>query len=87
MVAAQGGDRLALLSLGYKHYQGVNIYPQDLELSYTYYRDAAVKTERDQHAAKEDQVKEKSVIGIISQVSILVHVISFVIFYTHPPLK
>uniref|UniRef100_A0ABM5GHS8 Protein sel-1 homolog 3 n=1 Tax=Pogona vitticeps TaxID=103695 RepID=A0ABM5GHS8_9SAUR len=55
LVAAQGGDRLALMSLGYKHYQGIHNYPQDLELSYAYYSDVAVKTPRDQHMIDEDQ--------------------------------
>ncbi|XP_044274056.1 protein sel-1 homolog 3 isoform X3 [Varanus komodoensis] len=55
LVAAQGGDRLALMNLGYKHYQGVNGYPQDLELAYAYYSDVAVKTPRDQHAIDRNQ--------------------------------
>ncbi|XP_053107817.1 protein sel-1 homolog 3 isoform X2 [Hemicordylus capensis] len=56
LVAAQGADRLALLSLGYKHYQGIHGYPRDLEMSYAYYSDVAVKTPRDhQHTAKGNQ--------------------------------
>lgn len=57
LVAAQGGDRLALLNLGYKHYQGINSYPRDLELSYAYYSDVAVKTPPDHHATKGNQVQ------------------------------
>ncbi|XP_042324356.1 protein sel-1 homolog 3 isoform X2 [Sceloporus undulatus] len=55
LVAAQGGDRLALMNLGYKHYQGINHYPRDLELSYAYYSDVAVKTPHDQNTADGDQ--------------------------------
>ncbi|XP_008117030.2 protein sel-1 homolog 3 isoform X1 [Anolis carolinensis] len=55
LVAAQGGDRLALMNLGYKHYQGINDYPRDLELSYAYYSDVAVKTPHDQNTAEGDQ--------------------------------
>ncbi|XP_054855526.1 protein sel-1 homolog 3 [Eublepharis macularius] len=55
LIAAQGGDRLALISLGYKHYQGINGYPRDLELSYAYYSDVAVKTPRDHQRAEGDQ--------------------------------
>ncbi|XP_062991190.1 protein sel-1 homolog 3 [Elgaria multicarinata webbii] len=55
LVAAQGGDRLALMNLGYKHYQGINGYPRDLEVSYAYYSDVAVKTPRDQHTMDGDQ--------------------------------
>ncbi|XP_077157605.1 protein sel-1 homolog 3 [Paroedura picta] len=55
LIAAQGGDRLALISLGYKHYQGINGYPHDLELSYAYYSDVAVKTPHDHQTAEGDQ--------------------------------
>ncbi|KAL8207563.1 UNVERIFIED_CONTAM: hypothetical protein K2H54_058974 [Gekko kuhli] len=55
LIAAQGGDRLALISLGYKHYQGINGYPRDLEMSYAYYSDVAVKTPRDHQHAEGDQ--------------------------------
>ncbi|ETE61466.1 Protein sel-1-like 3 [Ophiophagus hannah] len=46
LVAAQEGDRLALMNLGYKHYRGVSNYPQDLEVSYAYYSDALVEAIR-----------------------------------------
>uniref|UniRef100_A0ACB8E6J0 Protein sel-1 3 n=1 Tax=Sphaerodactylus townsendi TaxID=933632 RepID=A0ACB8E6J0_9SAUR len=55
LIAAQGGDRLALISLGYKHYQGINGYPRDLELSYAYYSDVAAKTPRDHQHLEGDQ--------------------------------
>ncbi|XP_070613089.1 protein sel-1 homolog 3 isoform X2 [Erythrolamprus reginae] len=55
LVAAQEGDRLALMNLGYKHYRGINNYPQDLEVSYAYYSDVALKTPRDQQSRGGDQ--------------------------------
>ncbi|XP_063166545.1 protein sel-1 homolog 3 [Candoia aspera] len=55
LVAAQEGDRLALMNLGYKHYRGINNYPQDLEVSYAYYSDVALKTPHDQHTGEGDQ--------------------------------
>ncbi|XP_061440314.1 protein sel-1 homolog 3 isoform X2 [Rhineura floridana] len=55
LLAAQGGDRLALMNLGYKHYQGINSYPRDLEVSYAYYSDVARKTQHDQHTVEGDQ--------------------------------
>uniref|UniRef100_A0A8C5SFF7 SEL1L family member 3 n=1 Tax=Laticauda laticaudata TaxID=8630 RepID=A0A8C5SFF7_LATLA len=55
LVAAQEGDRLALMNLGYKHYQGVSNYPRDLEVSYAYYSDVALKTPRDQQSGGRDQ--------------------------------
>nr|XP_056711082.1 protein sel-1 homolog 3 [Euleptes europaea] len=55
LIAAQGGDRLALISLGYKHYQGINGYAPDLEISYAYYSDVAAKTPHDHQHAEGDQ--------------------------------
>ncbi|NXG46730.1 SE1L3 protein, partial [Psilopogon haemacephalus] len=55
LVGAQGNERLAVMSLGYKHYQGINNYPLDLELSYAYYSNIALKTSLDQHTIKGEQ--------------------------------
>uniref|UniRef100_A0A674I5I4 SEL1L family member 3 n=1 Tax=Terrapene triunguis TaxID=2587831 RepID=A0A674I5I4_9SAUR len=55
LVGAQRSERLAVMNLGYKHYQGINNYPLDLELSYAYYNDIALKTSLDQHSTKGDQ--------------------------------
>uniref|UniRef100_K7GEM7 SEL1L family member 3 n=1 Tax=Pelodiscus sinensis TaxID=13735 RepID=K7GEM7_PELSI len=55
LVGAQGSERLSVMNLGYKHYKGINNYPLDLELSYAYYSDIALKTSFDQHAIKGDQ--------------------------------
>lgn len=58
LVGAQGNERLSVMNLGYKHYQGINNYPLDLELSYAYYSNIAIKTSLDQHNIKGEQVKE-----------------------------
>ncbi|NWH79598.1 SE1L3 protein, partial [Piaya cayana] len=55
LVGAQGSERLAMMNLGYKHYQGINNYPLDLELSYAYYSNIAIKTSLDQHTIKGEQ--------------------------------
>ncbi|XP_067418659.1 protein sel-1 homolog 3 isoform X2 [Emydura macquarii macquarii] len=55
LVGAQRSERLSVINLGYKHYQGINNYPLDLELSYAYYSDIALKTSLDQHTTKGDQ--------------------------------
>ncbi|OXB82919.1 UNVERIFIED_CONTAM: hypothetical protein H355_003361 [Colinus virginianus] len=55
LVGAQGSERLAVMNLGYKHYQGINNYPLDLELSYAYYSNIAIKTSLDQHTIKGEQ--------------------------------
>lgn len=43
------------MNLGYKHYQGVDDYPLDWELSYAYYSNIATKTPLDQHTLQGDQ--------------------------------
>ncbi|XP_067154262.1 protein sel-1 homolog 3 isoform X1 [Apteryx mantelli] len=55
LVGAQGNERLSVMNLGYKHYQGINNYPLDLELSYAYYSNIAIKTSLDQHTITGEQ--------------------------------
>ncbi|XP_036620786.1 protein sel-1 homolog 3 [Trichosurus vulpecula] len=55
LVGAQGSERLSAMNLGYKHYQGVDDYPLDWELSYAYYSNIATKTPLDQHTLQGDQ--------------------------------
>ncbi|KAM7326297.1 hypothetical protein ACRRTK_014775 [Alexandromys fortis] len=55
LVGGQGSERLSSLNLGYKHYQGVDSYPLDWELSYAYYSNIATKTPLDQHTLQGDQ--------------------------------
>ncbi|XP_040342469.1 protein sel-1 homolog 3 isoform X5 [Herpailurus yagouaroundi] len=55
LVGGQGSERLSSMNLGYKHYQGVDNYPLDWELSYAYYSNIATKTPLDQHTLQGDQ--------------------------------
>uniref|UniRef100_A0A8C3WNX3 SEL1L family member 3 n=1 Tax=Catagonus wagneri TaxID=51154 RepID=A0A8C3WNX3_9CETA len=55
LVGGQGSERLSSMNLGYKHYQGVDKYPLDWELSYAYYSSVATKTPLDQHTLQGDQ--------------------------------
>jgi TPR repeat protein len=55
LVGGQGSERLSSMNLGYKHYQGVDSYPLDWELSYAYYSNIATKTPLDQHTLQGDQ--------------------------------
>lgn len=57
LVGGQGSERLSSMNLGYKHYQGVDNYPLDWELSYAYYSNIATKTPLDQHTLQGDQVR------------------------------
>lgn len=59
LVGGQGSERLSLMNLGYKHYQGVDSYPLDWDLSYAYYSDIAAKTPLDQHTLQGDQVQQR----------------------------
>uniref|UniRef100_A0A8C2UU04 SEL1L family member 3 n=2 Tax=Chinchilla lanigera TaxID=34839 RepID=A0A8C2UU04_CHILA len=55
LVGGQGSERLSSMNLGYKHYQGIDNYPLDWELSYAYYSSIATKTPLDQHTLQGDQ--------------------------------
>uniref|UniRef100_I3LPM2 Protein sel-1 homolog 3 n=1 Tax=Sus scrofa TaxID=9823 RepID=I3LPM2_PIG len=55
LVGGQGSERLSSMNLGYKHYQGIDKYPLDWELSYAYYSNIATKTPLDQHTLQGDQ--------------------------------
>lgn len=60
LVGGQGSERLSSMNLGYKHYQGVDNYPLDWELSYAYYSNIATKTPLDQHTLQGDQVQKRN---------------------------
>lgn len=60
LVGGQGSERLSSMNLGYKHYQGIDNYPLDWELSYAYYSNIATKTPLDQHTLQGDQVRERN---------------------------
>uniref|UniRef100_A0A8C0CA46 Protein sel-1 homolog 3 n=1 Tax=Balaenoptera musculus TaxID=9771 RepID=A0A8C0CA46_BALMU len=55
LVGGQGSERLSSMNLGYKHYQGIDHYALDWELSYAYYSNIATKTPLDQHTLQGDQ--------------------------------
>lgn len=61
LVGAQGDDRLAVMKLGYKHYQGIDNYPQDLDLSYAYYSNIAKKTAFDLQTFQGEQAYVETV--------------------------
>lgn len=74
LVGAQGNERLSVMNLGYKHYQGINNYPLDLELSYAYYSNIAIKTSLDQHNIKGEQVKELLVYLHLFSIQVVFHI-------------
>ncbi|CAH2299938.1 sel-1 homolog 3 [Pelobates cultripes] len=58
LVGAQASDRLALLKLGYSHFQGINNYPVDYSVSYAYYMSIAKKTPKDRWTKHEQAYVE-----------------------------
>ncbi|KAJ8277146.1 hypothetical protein GJAV_G00071950 [Gymnothorax javanicus] len=44
LIAAQRDDRLALMHLGYKHMQGIDHFPLDYDMAYSYYANVAKQT-------------------------------------------
>ncbi|KAJ1214479.1 hypothetical protein NDU88_002097 [Pleurodeles waltl] len=61
LVGAQGEDGLAVMKLGYKHNQGIDNYPLDLDLSYAYYNNIAKKTALDLQTFQGEQAYVETV--------------------------
>nr|XP_015200513.1 PREDICTED: protein sel-1 homolog 3 isoform X1 [Lepisosteus oculatus] len=55
LIAAQGDERMALMHLGYKHMQGIDGYPQDYDLSYSYYANIGKMTSVDRWEVQESE--------------------------------
>ncbi|XP_028658000.1 protein sel-1 homolog 3 [Erpetoichthys calabaricus] len=55
LVGAQGDDKLSLLHLGYKHIFGFDGYPQDYDLSYSYYSNIGHQTALDKWTVEKTQ--------------------------------
>ncbi|MGH0149211.1 UNVERIFIED_CONTAM: hypothetical protein FKN15_020374, partial [Acipenser sinensis] len=61
LVGAQGDESLALMHLGYKHIQGIDGYPLDYDLSYSYYINIGKQTLQDRWKVQETQAYVESV--------------------------
>ncbi|XP_069487950.1 protein sel-1 homolog 3 isoform X2 [Ambystoma mexicanum] len=61
LVGAQGDERLAVMKLGYKHYQGIDNYTLDLDLAYAYYNNIAKKTPQDHQTLQGEQAYVETV--------------------------
>lgn len=56
LIGAAGGNRFALMHAGYKHAQGIDSFPKDLHMAYSYYSNAGV-----QSIADSSRIHEKTV--------------------------
>ncbi|KAK1175350.1 hypothetical protein AOXY_G3046 [Acipenser oxyrinchus oxyrinchus] len=61
LIGAQGDESLALMHLGYKHIQGIDGYPLDYDLSYSYYINIGKQTLQDRWKVQETQAYVESV--------------------------
>lgn len=47
LIGAVGDNRFALMHAGYKHTQGIDGFPKDLDMAYSYYSNAGVQSNMD----------------------------------------
>ncbi|XP_022614767.1 protein sel-1 homolog 3-like [Seriola dumerili] len=47
LIGASGDDRFALMHAGYKHTQGIDGFPKDLDMAYSYYSNAGAQSSTD----------------------------------------
>lgn len=56
LIGALGDNRLALMHLGYKHTQGIDGFPKDFDMAYSYYSNVGAQTSIDQGRVLGNQV-------------------------------
>lgn len=47
LMGAAGDNRFALMHAGYKHTQGIDGFPKDLDMAYSYYSNAGAQSSMD----------------------------------------
>lgn len=47
LIGAVGDNRFALMHAGYKHTQGIDGFPKDLDMAYSYYSNAGAQSNMD----------------------------------------
>lgn len=47
LIGAAGDDRFALMHAGYKHSHGIDGFPKDLDLAYSYYSNMGAQSSAD----------------------------------------
>lgn len=56
LIGALGDDRFALMHAGYKHLMGIDGFPKDLEMAYSYYSNIGTQTCIDSSRIYENKV-------------------------------
>lgn len=56
LIAAAGDNRFALMHAGYKHAQGIDGFPKDLDMAYSYYSNAGAQSITDSFRLHEKMV-------------------------------
>lgn len=57
-------ERLALLHLGYKHMQGLDGFPKDLDMAYGYYANMGKQTIIDHNKVQDSEVRSPLVSSV-----------------------
>ncbi|XP_067453772.1 protein sel-1 homolog 3 [Thunnus thynnus] len=55
LIGASGDNRFALMHAGYKHTQGIDGFPKDLDMAYSYYSNAGAQSDIDSSKIHEDK--------------------------------
>ncbi|CAB1439267.1 unnamed protein product [Pleuronectes platessa] len=55
LIGASGDGRFALMHAGYKHTQGIDGFPKDLDMAYSYYSNAGLQSQSDTAYIHEDK--------------------------------
>lgn len=56
LIGASGDNRFALMHAGYKHTQGIDGFPKDLDMAYSYYSNAGAQSSIDSFRIHENEV-------------------------------
>ncbi len=59
LIGAAGDNRFALMHAGYKHTQGIDGFPKDLDVAYSYYSNAGAQSSIDISRTHEKTVSLK----------------------------
>lgn len=57
LIGAAGDNRFALMHAGYKHTQGIDGFPKDLAVAYSYYSNAGAQSSADSFRVHEKTVR------------------------------
>lgn len=77
LIGAAGDNRFALMHAGYKHSQGIDGFPKDLDMAYSYYSNAAAQTSMDSLRIHEDNVSLNKILLILGMAILVSQSVTF----------